>query len=198
MSTTESSAGSIMAVGRSRGWRIAFGAVTALVGLLMLLWPDATLLTVAVLLGLQLIVAGIFRIVTAFAQDAESGAARALFLVLGLLLIIAGVLCLRAPVRTVGILVLLFGLTWVVSGVIEMFQAFGGGGGRAFLFGLISLLAGIVVLFYPVTSVVVMIWLFGIALVAIGIAAIVDAVAEPKSRSATRMSGAAGPVTARW
>ena len=206
MSATESSSSpggtatrTIITVGRSPGWQIALGAVIVIVGLVVLFWPRATLLVVAVLVGLLLIVAGIFRVVTAFSLDTEGAGVRALFLLLGLLLIVVGILCLRSPFRTTAILVLLFGLSWIVNGVIEIFYGFAGGGGWAIVSGTVSVLAGIVVLVYPVPSVVTMIWLFGIMLVVIGVTAIVGAVyrirISRRGPAAPRVSRAPGPAT---
>lgn len=159
----------------SRGSRIGFGVVTVVAGVLILVWPGAAVLTVAVILGIHLIVAGIYRAVTALTRDIDSGVLRALYVMLGLLLIVVGILCLRAPFHAAGILVLLFGLSWIVSGVIELFHGLGGGGGWTIASGLISLLAGVVVLAYPAPSAVAMVWLCGIALIVIGATAAVGA-----------------------
>jgi uncharacterized membrane protein HdeD (DUF308 family) len=167
----------------------------------MLVWPEATVLTVAVILGIQLIVAGIVRIVTALTQDIDSGATRALYLLLGLLLVIVGILCLRSPFRATAILVLLFGLSWIVNGVIEMFHGATGGGGWLIASGALSLVAGIVVLAYPAPSVLTMVWLFGVALIAIGVMAIVSGVLAGRASTTShswagpRVTGQAGPVT---
>jgi uncharacterized membrane protein HdeD (DUF308 family) len=169
-------------LGQSRGLRIALGAVTIVAGALILAWPGGTLLAVAVLLGIQLIVAGIVRAVTAFTFDADSVAGRILFLLLGVLLVIVGILCLRAPLQTIAILVLLFGLSTIVSGALEFFHGVTGGGGWAIASGIISILIGIIVLSYPVGSVSTMIWLFGLSLLVVGLTGIVGAFIPSRSR----------------
>jgi uncharacterized membrane protein HdeD (DUF308 family) len=156
--------------------------VTAVAGALILAWPGGTLLAVAVLLGLQLIVAGIVRAVTAFTFDADSVAGRILFLLLGVLLVIVGILCLRAPLHTIAILVLLFGLSSIVSGALELFHGFAGGGGWAIASGIISILVGIIVLSYPVSSVNTMIWLFGLCLLVVGLTGVFGAFSPSRSR----------------
>lgn len=178
MSSTEPaprSAAMIAVLGESRGLRIAFGVVTAVAGVLILAWPGGTLVAVAVLLGIQLIVGGVFRAITAFTFPADGVAARILFLLLGVLLVIVGILCLRAPLQTIAVLVLLFGLSCIVSGTLEAFHGFTGGGGWAIASGIVGILVGIVVLSYPVSSVNTLIWLFGIALVVIGLTSIIGA-----------------------
>ncbi|MFD2122670.1 DUF308 domain-containing protein [Streptomyces cirratus] len=55
------------------GVRLAL--VTLIPGILVLVWPDETLHILAVIIGLQLLVAGVFRFVTAFShsQDGVAG-----------------------------------------------------------------------------------------------------------------------------
>jgi uncharacterized membrane protein HdeD (DUF308 family) len=186
MSATESaprgSAAMMAMLGESRGLRIAFGVVTAVAGGLILAWPGGTVVAVAVLLGIQLIIGGVVRAVTAFTFDADSVAARILFLLLGILLVIMGILCLRSPLQTIAVLVMLFGLSCIVSGALELFHGFTGGGGWAIASGLVGVLVGIVVLSYPVSSVSTLIWLFGIALVLIGLTSVIGAFAPSRSR----------------
>jgi uncharacterized membrane protein HdeD (DUF308 family) len=170
-------------LGRSRTLQIALGVVSAVAGALILAWPGGTLAAVAVLLGIQLIVGGVVRAVTAFTFDADSVAARILFLLLGVLLVILGILCLRSPLQTIAVLVLLFGLSSIVSGTLELFHGFTGGGGWAIASGIVGILVGILVLSYPVSSVDTLIWLSGIALVVIGLTAIIGAFIPARRRA---------------
>lgn len=173
----------------SRGWWIGFGLVAAVAGICILVWPRAAVVTVAIIVGLHLIIAGIIRMVTAVTRDIESGSLRALYLFLGLLLLIVGILCLRAPFHAAAVLVLLFGVSWIVNGVIEMFDGFTGGGGWVIISGAVSLVAGIVVLAYPAPSARALVWLFGISLIAIGLVTTIGAI---MSRSRPQRSFAAG------
>jgi uncharacterized membrane protein HdeD (DUF308 family) len=68
-----------------------------LAGLFVLAWPDRTIQVIAVLFGLQLVVAGIFRFVAALATDDESGGTRVLLALLGVLSFIVGLYALRNP-----------------------------------------------------------------------------------------------------
>jgi uncharacterized membrane protein HdeD (DUF308 family) len=165
----------VISAAPSRGWRIGFGLVTVVAGVLILVWPKAAILTVAVILGIHLIIAGSYRTVTALTRDIDSGMLRALYLLLGLLLAVLGILCLRAPFHATAILVLLFGLSWIANGVIEIFHGANGGGVWTIASGVISLLAGIVVLAFPTPSALAMVWLFGVALIAIGAAVTLSA-----------------------
>ena len=185
MSATESaSRGPVATVLSQPRWlRLAFGVVTAVAGVLILAWPGGTLVGVAVLVGLQLIIGGVFRAITAFTFPADGVAARILFLLLGILMVVLGILCLRAPLQTIAVLVLLFGLSCVVGGALELFHGVTGGGGWVIASGVVSILVGIVVLSYPVSSVSTLIWLLGIALVVVGLTVVTGALA-PSRRSA--------------
>jgi len=162
----------------SRAWRIGLGALTVVAGVLLLVWPDAAVLTVAVIVGVHLVVAGVLRAVTAVTQK-MSAVIRALYLFLGLLLVVVGILCLCSPFHGVTILMFLFGLSWVVNGGVELFHGATGGGGWTTAAGAVSLAAGVVVLAYPAPSARAMIWLFGLTLAATGLVIIVGAVVRP-------------------
>src|SRR5262245_52064940 len=91
-------------IGRHWGWVLAFGAITLLAGLLVLVWPGRTIVAVAVLFGIQLVVAGIFRFVVALAADEESGGTRVLLALLGVLSFIVGLYALRHILITISAL----------------------------------------------------------------------------------------------
>lgn len=194
----------IAQVGRSRWWSVAFGAITLVAGILVLVWPAKSLLAIAVILGIWLLVAGVFRLVAALALDEAQGSSRVLIALLGVLAILVGILCLARPFQTVTALALLLGAFWVVGGVIEFFHGLAGrapGRGWAIAGGLLSVLAGIVVLAYPGASLLVLVWLFGIWLIVLGIVGIAGGLytgsspASAVQRGATGAPGAPGPVT---
>jgi uncharacterized membrane protein HdeD (DUF308 family) len=110
-------------LGRHWGWVFGFGIVTLLAGVVVLAWPGATLLVIAVLFGIQLIVAGIFRFVAAIAVDDSSGGMRVLMALLGVLSIIIGLWAVRHALLTLLALAVLLGIFWVVNGAIELFTA---------------------------------------------------------------------------
>ncbi|HUZ56082.1 MAG TPA: DUF308 domain-containing protein [Streptosporangiaceae bacterium] len=81
---------------------LAFGIITALIGIVALAWPGRTLLVVAVLFGIQLIAMGIFRFAAAFASDDASGGTRVLLALLGVLSLIIGLYAVRHVLRRGG------------------------------------------------------------------------------------------------
>lgn len=173
---SETSTSGLGTLGRSRGWTITFGVLTLIIGLLVLFWPGKTVLVLAVLFGIQLLVAGVFRLVASIAVSHAETSTRVLFALLGVLSIIVGILVLREPGQTVVVLGLLLGLVWTVGGVIEIFHGFTGeaGSGRGWHIagGLLSVIAGIIVLAYPAASLATLAWVMGVLLVFYGAIAI--------------------------
>jgi uncharacterized membrane protein HdeD (DUF308 family) len=159
-------------VGRHWGWVLAFGVITLVTGILVLIWPGRTLIVVAVLFGIQLIVTGIFRFGAAFAAD-ESGATRVLLALLGVFSLIIGLYAVRHILITLLALGLLLGIFWVVSGVIELFNAAQhrtmGSRGWTALMGVLSIVAGLVLLAYPGLSLLTLAILLSVWLLVLGL-----------------------------
>jgi uncharacterized membrane protein HdeD (DUF308 family) len=160
-------------IGRAWGWVLFFGIVTVGLGIVVLVWPDKTIVVVAVLFGIQLVIAGIFRFVSALAIDDAPGGTRALLALLGVLAFIVGIYALRHVNVTIAALALLLGIFWIVNGLIELFTAIGHrempGRGWTIILALLSIVAGIVVLAYPDISLVALAIVLGIWLVALGV-----------------------------
>jgi len=166
-------------LGRHWGWVLSFGIITLLAGIVVLAWPGATLLVIAVLFGVQLIVAGIFRFVGAFASDDASGGTRVLLALLGVLSVIIGLWAVRHVLLTLLALVVLLGIFWVINGTIELFTALSHRGmpqrGWTAGMGVLSIVAGIIVLIYPAESLLTLSVVLGIWLLIYGVMEIVAA-----------------------
>jgi uncharacterized membrane protein HdeD (DUF308 family) len=130
-------------------------------------------LVIAVLFGVQLIIAGIFRFVAAFATEDASGGTRVLLALLGVLSIIIGLWAVRHVLLTLLALIVLLGIFWVINGAIELFTALSHRGmpqrGWTAAMGVLSVLAGIVVLIYPGESLLVLSIVLGIWLLVYGV-----------------------------
>jgi uncharacterized membrane protein HdeD (DUF308 family) len=166
-------------IGRHWGWVLFFGIVTVLAGLFALVWPGRTLQVIAVLFGIQLVVAGIFRFVTALAVDEASGGTRVLLALLGVLSFIVGLYALRNVLVTIAALALLLGIFWIVNGAVETFAALSDRGmqgrGWTIFMGLLSIVAGVVVLIYPGISLATLAIVLGFWLIVLGVMEIVAA-----------------------
>jgi uncharacterized membrane protein HdeD (DUF308 family) len=166
-------ADTLAGIGRHWGWVLTFGFVTLLAGLLTLAWPGRTIVVIAVLFGIQLVVAGIYRFVAALAVDEASGGTRVLVALLGVLSFIVGLYALRHILVTVAALALLLGIFWIVNGAVEVFAALSDRGmqgrGWTILMGLLGVVAGIVVLAYPAISLATLAVVLGFWLLVYGI-----------------------------
>ncbi|GAA0264807.1 HdeD family acid-resistance protein [Saccharothrix mutabilis subsp. mutabilis] len=180
--------GTLALLGRAKALRITFGVVTVAIGVAVLVWPGITLLAAAVLFGVQLLVTGVFWLVSSFTAHTRGGGYRVLMGVAGLLALLGGILALRAPFQTVAVLALILGATWVIGGVAEVFHGFGASGWAVFS-GVVTLVAGIVVLVAPLSSAVALAWLLGIALVVLGVVSVAGAVTEGRSARAAAPRG---------
>ena len=165
-------------IARHWGLLLAFGIISVIVGVLVLIWPGRTLVVVAVLFGIQLIVVGIFEFVAAFGVD-ESGGRRVLYALLGVLSIIVGVYALRHTLITLAALALLLGIYWIVYGFIELFRGISDrtipSRGWVITLGILSIIAGFIVLVYPSISLVTLAIVLGFWLIIYGIMEIVMA-----------------------
>ena len=166
----------LAATGRHWGWLFAFGLLTLLTGAVVLAWPGPTIVVVAVLFGVELVIAGIFRFVAAFGAG-ESGGTRVLFALLGVLSFIIGLYALRHILVTIAALALLLGIFWIVNGAVELFGAISNRemqqrGWTAFM-GILSVIAGLVVLVYPAISLLTLAVVLGVWLLVFGVMEIV-------------------------
>ena len=174
-------------LGSSWHWALGIALATLIPGILVLVWPDETLHVLAVIIGLQLLVAGGFRFVAAFSHSSDRGGSRLAGVLIAVLAFLAGVLVLRHPLQTIAALSLIVGAFWLVTGVLTAYVAIADRAlvHRGLLFGLGALgaVAGIVVLSFPVDSAVALTRLLGLWLVLLGVFEVVTAFAL---RSATR------------
>ncbi|MFJ5776944.1 HdeD family acid-resistance protein [Streptomyces sp. NPDC093094] len=157
-------------------WLLGSAVATLVPGVLALVWPDATLHVLAVLLGLYLLLTGAFRFVAALGRehgDRHTG------LLVAVLYILAGVLCLRNPLQTIAALSLIVGAVWLVTGLLTAWTALAAKDlpHRGFVLGAAALgvVAGIVVLALPTESAYALtrllgLWLLFIGLVELGLA----------------------------
>jgi len=155
---------------------VKIGIVTVAAGIATLIWPDKTLVVIAVIFGFQLVVTGIFRFVSAFAFD-MSGGARVLMALLGALSLIIGLYALRHILISIAALALLLGIYWAVNGVFEVFTALShkemDARGWTILMGCLSVAAGLIILLWPGISLLVLATLVGVWLLIFGVGEII-------------------------
>ncbi|WP_139142551.1 HdeD family acid-resistance protein [Humibacillus sp. DSM 29435] len=160
---------------------IGMGAVSIIIGILVLAWPGATLLVVAVLFGIQLIVLGALRIALSSVAPAEPPWLKPLVIVMGVLTVIAGIICLLRPGTSLLVIAIFLAIGWIFEGIAALAQSVMADrsvGARIFFIisGTISLVAGLVVALFPRDSLELLTRFGGILLVIIGIAEVIAAV----------------------
>jgi uncharacterized membrane protein HdeD (DUF308 family) len=155
----------------SLGWEASFmlGVITLILGLVIAFYPSQSLIAIAVLLGIVMIISGIYHIARAIDGREHERVWRG---IAGVLFLLAGLVLLRHLHLTIALIGIFVGFTWIVQGVMMLMEGFGGRTrgvrGWTVAFGIISLIAGIVVVTAPVTSVGVLTILLGIWFVVMG------------------------------
>jgi uncharacterized membrane protein HdeD (DUF308 family) len=172
MQTTIPPAGESSAGVLARSWQAALviGLVTLVLGIIVAAHPTGSLNVIAVLLGVLLLISGLFHLVRVF--DADE-AHRVWLGIAGLLFIVAGVILIRHLDLTRALIGLFIGITWIVQGVVALVTGLAGGSrqGRGWwiAFGVISLIAGIVVAATPLSSLTTLAVLLGIWFIIMGL-----------------------------
>ena len=167
------------------------GVVTLILGVIVSFHPTGSLNVVAVLLGILMILSGIFHLIRVFDPRERH---RVWLGIAGLLFIVIGVVLIRHLHLTRALIGLVIGITWIVQGLTALIAGISGGvrEGRAWwiTFGVISLIAGIVVAATPADSVTVLAVLLGIWFVIMGIFEIIGAFLLRHALRSTEMTNA--------
>jgi uncharacterized membrane protein HdeD (DUF308 family) len=144
----------------------AFGVITIILGLLAMLAPGLTGLSIAMLLGGLVVVSGILRMMWAF-QSGSLGRGVWMFVIGGLTLL-CGIALLANPLFGSGVLTILLAVYFIFDGISEMavgFGRLGDGGGWLLFSGIVSLvLGGMMWAQYPLSGAWAMGTLLGIKL----------------------------------
>jgi len=179
------------------GWQgtLLVGVITFVLGLIVTLRPSTSLNVIAVLLGLLMVVSGLFNLFRVFGAGESH---RVWHGIAGLLLVVIGVVLIRHLHLTVAFVGLIIGLSWIVEGVAALISAFTGereGRGWWIFFGIVTLIGGIVITAWPVESVTAIAVLIGIWFIILGLVEIVGGImlrsAEGKLRATVGQSATA-------
>lgn len=162
-------------------WVMMLRGIIALVfALLAIFWTDLTLEILVVLFAIYAIGEGVFAIAASI-QASKKHEQWGVFLLEGVLGIIAGVFILTWPGISIMIFVYLIALWALLTGLAEILigasvELSPTARSMIVIVGVLSLILGVVMLAYPAATIIVLIWLLGIYALIAGIAMIVFSV----------------------
>lgn len=172
MSSTDAAAGSpehqLQEAARLWWLLLLGGLVSLVVAVLLLVWPSETLATVALIVGIYLLLAGCIQIGLAFAEPSDS---RAGALLRGAIAGVAGLIVVRHPGDTTLVIALAIGIVLVITGVMKLVAVTAAVSGRGWLLlsALLDIAIGIVLVAWPQFGVNSLAILLGIVLLARGL-----------------------------
>jgi uncharacterized membrane protein HdeD (DUF308 family) len=153
------------------GWwwlLLLLGGMCIAAGVIVLVQPDISLATLAVIAGIFLLVDGIYDVAVAIAQRVEG---RGLLAIIGVISAIAGIVLIRHPIESVVAIALLVGIWLVCIGVVRLISAFELAVNRGWnvFVALIEIAAGIIIVAVPDIGVSTLAIFVGIAFIIRGI-----------------------------
>ena len=162
----------VSAVAKNWWLFVVLGVICVATGIAAIVWPDITLLALGLLFGIFLVVVAAMEIVDAIVGEPGG---RAISAILGVIALIAGLICIRRPGESLLALVIAVGIYLVAAGVIRIVLAFGveRGRGWALALGGVDAIIGIVILSWPKLGLVTLAVLFALSMLFRGAFAIV-------------------------
>jgi uncharacterized membrane protein HdeD (DUF308 family) len=158
----------------ARNWWlfVLLGVICVATGIAAIVWPDITLLALGLIFGIYLLFAAVMEIIDAIVGPPGG---RALSAILGVIALIAGLICIRRPGESLLAIVIVVGIYLVASGVIRIVLAFGLPDGRvwAVALGALDAIIGIVILAWPGLGLATLAVFFALSMLLRGIFAIV-------------------------
>jgi uncharacterized membrane protein HdeD (DUF308 family) len=147
------------------------GILSVILGVLVLAWPQISVLVAAIAFGVYLVLTGIAQVVFAFSLHVSAGS-RILLFISGAASLILAVLAFRHFGNAVLLLAIWIGIGFIFRGVATSISAISDptlpGRGWSIFVGALSLIAGIVVMAAPFQSIITLALVVGIWLVVIG------------------------------
>ncbi|MDX6725893.1 MAG: hypothetical protein QOK49_698 [Baekduia sp.] len=169
-----------MAAGsKARAWEswwvpAAAGALSAIAGVLAIVWPGITLLALALITGINMVILGAFFLGDAIVSDDHGD--RTLRVVLGVVGIIAGLIVVRRPGETLLVLIMAAGIWLVLSGTVDVIRGILVASEQRVLRiagGLIDIALGIGILALPELSLATVAVLVGVSFIVRGVLLVV-------------------------
>jgi uncharacterized membrane protein HdeD (DUF308 family) len=153
-------------------WRGGLGIV---LGVLVLVWPGLTVLTLVTLISIWLLFSGVISILQGFRAVRKGGFGWVGSILLGILELGVGAYLVQRPSLATLTIITLIGLVFFIQGfvaLINTFTVFPVGGGRrllSLLFAILSFAVGIWLWRYPFHGTLAFVWLIGLWAIVSGV-----------------------------
>jgi uncharacterized membrane protein HdeD (DUF308 family) len=159
-------------IGKNWWLFVVLGVICLVTGVLAIVWPGLTLLTLGIFAGIYLMITAIMEIIDAIIGEPGG---RALSAILGIISLIAGLIFLRRPGESLLAIVIVAGIFLVAEGVIRVVRAFGSTGNRWWGVGagVLDVAVGAIILAWPDIGLVTLAVFFAITMLVRGMMAIV-------------------------
>jgi uncharacterized membrane protein HdeD (DUF308 family) len=146
------------------------GGISVLAGIIVLAAPKSSLETIAIVLGIYLVVIGCEGIARAIADPTVFGGHRTLAVVMGAVAFVAGIIAIIRPDSTVKFVAVVFGIYLIISGLRFLALSVVDVPGRWVLavHGFLELIAGIIVVVWPKIGLATLAVILGIYLLLAG------------------------------
>lgn len=170
--------GELFREARSYGmFMIIAGVLGMIAGVLALVFPDITLLALALIAGINLLLLGALSLADAFSDDGDT-TTRVLAALLGILGIMAGLVVMRRPGESLLAVLIVLGIWLVITGVVDVVRALvvRQDRGMRLMGGLVDIALGGLVLALPHVTLGTLAVLVGIAFVVRGVLSVVRGV----------------------
>jgi uncharacterized membrane protein HdeD (DUF308 family) len=153
------------------GWIVALGVVFVIAGLVAIASVVTATVVSVFVVGIMMLIAGVAELIHAF--QVRSWGKAILWILLGLLYIVAGFVTFENPILAAAVLTLVLGIALVISGVVRGVLAFNMrpevGWGGVLVSALVTLLLGVIILaHWPFSALYVLGLFLGIDLLLAG------------------------------
>lgn len=147
------------------------GLFSLAIGATLVFWPGKTLTVVGWLIGFWMLFFGVLRIVMALFGGKADG--RWIILIVGVVGVALGIVVMKNPAETIGIIALVAAIFWIISGIIDVFRGISEedmpSRGWVIFGGLAAIGAGAVLLLWPAATVTVLAIIAGIFFIVDGV-----------------------------
>ena len=156
----------------SSGHLFVLGTIDVIAGLIALIWPSATITVLALIFGIMLLLGGVMVIAVGSMGRRAGGGSGVLTWVLGIIAIVAGLICIVHPGVGIWAIALGCAVWFLMTGIGSLFVVAASSKYRVWfiILGVLSIIASIILLVNPSAALATVAVVAGIAFLIRGIA----------------------------